>query len=862
MLRFLDLFKKSSETARIPQDESTVQHKYRSFTSLLKGNNHALELITELESLLYEGKSFSLSQTVSGAEQLIGTVYDIVEDLNALSGGKYTELFDSTERIGVVVLRELVKKRRFQNKNLVLPLERLSHENVDVVGGKAANLGEISNRVYLPVPKGFSITAWACHYFLKENRLIETIESLLKGLNIQDTQRLEVVGEEIRSLIMKAKMPAELERYISQEAASMLREFGPDLRFSVRSSATCEDSEATFAGQHATVLNVRAQNIARAYREVVASTFNPRAIFYRRNKGYADEDVIMCVLCIMMVNARTSGVMYTVDPNNPDVNDVIISGVWGLGVSVVDGSAETDFFKVSKTDRKILGQETVRKTLRLVMSAEEGIIEQAVPKELQEEPCLTESQVQDLVNCGLRLEEHYGQPLDIEWAVDQGGKLYILQARPLNRFGKTGKPASAEAGEQVPGREMILHAGQTASPGTGSGMAYVLHSDHLIHHIPKGTVLVSRQTSPAYVSVMGRVKAIVTDVGSITGHMASVAREFGIPTLVGTGKATTTVAHGEEITVDATNRFVYRGRVDEILSDRPQVNLMKGSPVFKLVQEVMKKIAPLNLIDPRKDNFKPAECRTLHDIIRFAHEMAMQEMFRIGDEFHEDEALAVHLKVGLPMNMYVIDLGGGLETRSENRTATLEDVRSVPFKALLRGMTHPNVQWQGGVGLNLSGFASIVAESVFRDPVKEGRMGGPNYAVVSGEYLNFNARLGYHFATVDTFCGPRVNDNYILFSFKGGAADIGRRSRRATLIAMILKRLDFRVEQKGDLIRGELKKYDSNRTEEKLDYLGRMLGSVRLLDMVLSDDGQLDWYVKEFFLGNYTFTRPEERHSS
>jgi pyruvate,water dikinase len=148
-----------------------------------------------------------------------------------------------------------------------------------------------------------------------------------------------------------------------------------------------------------------------------------------------------------------------------------------------------------------------------------------------------------------------------------------------------------------------------------------------------------------------------------------------------------------------------------------------------------------------------------------------------------------------------------------------------------------------------------MAESLLNDPNADGSMGGPNYAVASDHYLNFNTRLGYHFAVVDSYCGPEINDNYIIFSFKGGAADIARRSRRAGLIAQILKRLGFKVEVRGDMVRGEIKKYSQSDLKQKLDMVGRLLGAVRLLDMVLSDDGQIGWYVEEFFKGNYTFER-------
>jgi pyruvate,water dikinase len=164
------------------------------------------------------------------------------------------------------------------------------------------------------------------------------------------------------------------------------------------------------------------------------------------------------------------------------------------------------------------------------------------------------------------------------------------------------------------------------------------------------------------------------------------------------------------------------------------------------------------------------------------------------------------------------------------------------------------VDWSRDVGISLSGFASIIAQTAIRDPMKEGRMGAPSYAVIAGHYLNFNSRLGYHFTTIDSYCGPEVNDNYITFYFKGGAADIGRRSRRALMIAQILKKLDFKVDQKSDMVRGEMKKYQEDHLRERLDLLGRLLGSVRLLDMHLSEDHQIDWYVEQFLRGNYQFS--------
>jgi pyruvate,water dikinase len=447
--------------------------------------------------------------------------------------------------------------------------------------------------------------------------------------------------------------------------------------------------------------------------------------------------------------------------------------------------------------------------------------------------------------------------LDIEWAIDPQGRLFILQARPLKRSQHFGADQIGAADRQEAAaitQPVLLKGGQTACDGAASGYAYIIESDHLLHHIPEGAVVIARQTSPRYVPLMGRIRAFITDVGSVTGHMASVAREFRIPTLVGVGNATRLIPHGEEITLDATQRVVYRGRAERLLKEKKPLNPMKDSPTYNLMKAVLRRIAPLNLTDSQKENFSPSGCRTLHDVIRFAHEMSMREMFRIGDAGQPDDCLVVPLRAYLPMKILVVDLGNGLRQGRRGAPAELSDVTSIPFGALLQGMKHEQVDWSRDVGISWGGFASIVAQTAIRDPMAEGRMGAPSYAIVAGHYLNFSSRLGYHFTTIDTFCGPAVNDNYITFYFKGGAADIGRRSRRALMIAQILKQMGFKVEQKGDMVRGEIKKYEEKFLVEKLDLLGRLLGSVRLLDMHLADDRQVDWYVEQFMQGNYQFS--------
>ncbi|MEN6438857.1 MAG: PEP/pyruvate-binding domain-containing protein [Syntrophobacter sp.] len=860
MIKIFDIFRKDKGSPLDSPEKVQFQKKFQHFQNLLTGNNNALELITDLELVCYGSKPFTLDYVIHSVERLMAHVYDVAEDLDALSGGKYPSLPEAVERIGQSIFHELIRKRMVEKTVLTVPLGQISSDRLSEVGGKAANLGEIFNRVHLPVPRGFAVTAYAYHYFMESNGLYKVAQKIFKDLDIDDTVRLMESCTEIQTRVMKAPLPSELEESLLKEMDLLINAMGPGVRIAVRSSATSEDSEASFAGQHSSILGVGRDGLLEAYKRVLASTYNPRAVYYRRSKGYPDEYVIMSVLCLVMIEALTSGVLYTRDPNDPTRNMMLINGVWGLGLNAVDGSVPTDFYELDRGSRDLVRARSARKENKLIVNPLGELIDEPVPLNMQRVRCLSDSEAKTVAEYGLILEEHFGQPQDVEWAMDAQHRVVIVQSRPLNIDLTSLQDSPGDEGAdlskgEIPGFPVLLRAGATASRGKAGGFAYVLNSEHNLLNVPEGSILIAKQTSPRYVALLGRVQAIVTDVGSVTGHMASVAREFGVPTLVETGNATEIIPHGEEITVDATNRVVFQGRVESILDRKRQVNPMKGSPVYKAVHAALKKIAVLNLVDPESDLFSPEGCRTFHDVIRFAHEKSMREMFRISDDLELSSHAAVRIKVPLPMKMLAVDLGSGVDLAEGAKAATPEAIRSVPFKALLSGMTNPNVRWLGPVDVDWKGFASIVTESIFKDPHMEDRMGGPSYVVLSENYFNFNSRLGYHFTVVDSYCGENINDNYIAFSFKGGAADIGRRSRRALLIARILKQLGFKIVVKGDLVRGEMKKYDCAFMQEKLDLVGRLLGSVRLLDMVLSDDGRVDWYVDEFMKGNYTFTR-------
>jgi len=813
-----------------PTKKADPTMKFRFFKRLLASNNLILEEMAGLERLVYEGRPFTREDSLQTVQSLIEQGCSLVEDLNALTGGQHHVLFRSLQDLARDALQAILRERTFDGQDLVLPLDAISLENLDEVGGKAANLGELRNRVGLPTPSGFAVTASAAALFLGHTGLLETFRHQLAGIDITDIGALERICAKASEKIMIAPLPPDLDKALQEQARGMVSRFGPDVRLAVRSSAVCEDSDASFAGQHATVLGATPFALPRAWSAVVASAFTARAVFYRRSKGYSEQDVMMSVLVLNMVQAKASGVLYTIDPNSAHSDDVLLSAAWGLGVSVVDGSSHVDFWRIRRSDRTAITAETGDKASAFTILPQGGIVSRPVPDEDRKRSCLSDDQVRTLVEYGLRLEAHYGMPQDVEWSLDHEDRLFVLQSRPLMRAEGTDR---AECCEFVPGRTPLLCGGQPAALGMASGMVYSVQSDHALDDIPKGAILVARQTSPAYVAAMGKVAGIITDIGSTTGHMASVAREFGIPTLVDVGRATHLLAHGTEITLDATNGVVYAGRVQEILSERRPVNLMKGSPVYKALQEALKFIIPLNLVDPLMPNFTPKGCQTLHDIIRFCHEVAMHEMFRLSDELPHAQSAAHELRTGLPFKIFLYDLGDGVVPGDSDITVSEEELLCEPLKALLAGMMHPEVT---------GAQTAAIPEAA-------------SYAVVSKSYVNFSGRLGNHFATVDAYVGPVINDNYITFSFKGGAAEYTYRVRRATLLAGILRRLGFRVSQTGDALKAEIRKYDESRFLDRLTTLGRLLASIRSLDLSLNDDEEVARMVDEFFKGGHSFLR-------
>jgi pyruvate,water dikinase len=388
-----------------------------------------------------------------------------------------------------------------------------------------------------------------------------------------------------------------------------------------------------------------------------------------------------------------------------------------------------------------------------------------------------------------------------------------------------------------------------ACKGVGSGKAFILKDEESLKDFPEGAVLVARHTSPKFVTVMHKASAIITDVGSATGHMASLSREYQVPSILDTEVATSVIRDGQEITVDAINCNIYEGRVNELLEYvRKKREPFKETHLFKTLEKVLKWVVPLILIDPESENFRQECCKTFHDITRFAHETAMQEMFSVGEEHDVEGTRTVDLSAGIPINVRMIDIEGGIK---ENvRKAAFEDVLSIPFSALLRGMR--SMKWPVPRPADAKGFLGMTAHTASVPEEQLSEIEKKSFSIVSRNYVNFSVRLGYHFSMIEAYVSDNLNDNYIKFFFKGGGAAPERKLRRVRLITEILKNMGFRMNVKEDLIDAVLTKYKKSAIEEMLVIFGKLTAYTKQLDMVMFNDAITDMYVEDFIKQHVT----------
>jgi pyruvate,water dikinase len=829
------------------KENTTVPFKvlFADFKKSLELNNQVLDLIADANDKLSGDYIFDEQYIQNCCRYLTDLVRELIVIINHLTGQKYPGLFESFHSIEEELSQILKGGILFPVTDYVLPYGAIRRDVFDAVGGKNAHVAEIGSLLNLRIPAGFAITTAAFSAFWKHNDLEATVQTYTRQwddgtLSVTEAARL------IQEAIINSEVPKDVSLAILKAAALTTgRSKGEGQCFAVRSSALGEDDVASFAGQYLSRLNIPVQDLTTAYKEVLASLYNPGAMEYRKGKDFRSNEVIMSVACQLMIPATVSGVLYSYDPIRPEAETMLVNSAWGLGEPIVSGEVPTDHFVLDRqppyTAREV---NIVRKEQSMVLLGCSGTDMEPVLEEQRTMPSLQNEQLKELAEIGLQLERHFKKPQDVEFAVNAEGEIIILQSRQLTL--QQERPPRACDLNGLDGQYKILMRGSgiAAMEGIASGPAWIYNETRNLDDFPMGAILVARYASPQLARVIHKAAGFITDIGSTTGHLATVAREFRVPALLNLEDATRRLEHGSDITLDTECLTIYEGIVQELHYFSLQEDPIEEMYEYRLLRRVLKKIEPLNLVDPTDEKFRPEFCKTYHDLTRFVHEKAVETIIHLNFyHAHHKDTQAGQLVWDYPLDLILIDVGGGIDGDHEKGIKP-EQIVSVPMKALIRGMSHPGMWDMTPAGVDFSSFMSSLtrtAETGHSRPEDIGR----NLAVISAEYTNINFRLGYHFTVIDAYVAESIADNHIYFRFSGGVTETTRRKRRTQLLYEILSHFDFLCEQHGDIIVARLKGMDQKSMLDRLFLLGMLVGFTRQLDVKMVSDDRIRFYFEQ-----------------
>ncbi|WP_319762651.1 PEP/pyruvate-binding domain-containing protein [Maridesulfovibrio sp.] len=827
---------------------------FTSFNSVLELNNRILTGIASMHSKLGGDYIFDIQYLRMASQDMEDLVRKLIDALDSMTPGKYVGLYSSLRQICRNIKKELSGSPVIPNR-LMVSFSETTPRDYDLVGAKSYNLARTANLLGIRTPEGISITTRACKEYMEFNGLNDII-SAIKHESMNGGKPLDQASKEISDLILAGTIPPEVRKALNAVREQLSSKSEKGMGLAVRSSAWGEDGSYSFAGIYESLINVPPENLHEAYLTVLAAIYSTGAIRYRRRLNYKTRETLMAVSFQTMVNAKCSGVVYTLSPTSPSDNTVIISSAWGLGSSVVGGESATDQFTVSREEPyKQLSISIQRKETALGLNPKgSGTVEENVPGHLQTQSSLTSEEITQLVKTALRMERYFKKPQDIEFAFDHDGSLIILQSRPLQVQSQSYEQSSSLI-EELDNREKIISGvGEVAQQGIASGEVFVAQNDASLKDFPDGAILVVKHSSPSFAAILPHAAGLITDVGSPLGHLATIAREYRVPALLNTGNATDVLSTGQIITLDAEQKNIYAGIVQELHIYQAKRENLDETYEYRLLRRILRQIEPLNLFDPSDSNFTPKGCETLHDITRFVHEKAVEELIEINISSSLDlSSPNGKLKLPVPLDMTVIDIGGGLNDIdsgiaaeiSKHKTIEQEQVESAPMAAFIEGVTMAGVWQSSPVPVDFSSFMSSMTRTISPELASAPNV-GRNLAVISNNYSHISLHLGYHFTIINCFVSDNPADNYVYFRFAGGVTGVQRRSRRAKFLSEVLAHLDFSITVRDDLVIARVKKISADEILYRMKVMGVLVAYTRQLDVSMVDDSQINRYAHDF----------------
>ncbi|MGM0663954.1 MAG: PEP/pyruvate-binding domain-containing protein [Thermodesulfobacteriota bacterium] len=828
-------------------ERTVLRLRYNRFKRLLNANDKVLAAMTEIEFALKGSRLFGMDFVRSRTTVISTGVYQAVKYLNDLADdGKFKLLFDKFDEIRQKITPVLNNSQNAAEAPLVLTLSNVGRKDIDQVGVKMANLGEAARGLGMGIPEGFVITSASYQAFMEHNGLKRELERRRQADEGGGLDALYRLSSSLQQLIIDAQVPEAVSNAVHEAIEGLRASPTEPLTLAVRSSGVSEDlKEASFAGQYRSVLNVSPENLLRAFKEIVASKYSATAMSYRFNRGLRDEDAVMCVGCLKMVDAVAGGVAYSRDPVEGRGEMIIINSAWGLPKLVVDGRSDVDRFVVLRSpELKIIHREIAHKTIKYTCHSAEGVFREDLAEGERLKPSITDTQVLTLARAAVAAETHYGEAQDMEWAINHDNRVVILQSRPLRLAAGPEKGPAVSSDGGVVKAPVLLQGGRGVSAGVAAGPVHILKKDVDILRFPQKAVMVVMHPLPKWAVLMGTCSAVIAEYGSITSHLASVAREFNKPAVFGLRGACDKLTDGQMVTVDGSGACIYDGEIVELIESNVETEAsIAHTPVYQALERIASHVLPLTLKDPDAPDFRPENCTTFHDIIRYCHENAVREMFRFSSRYPFPRHAAKQLVCDIPMQWWVLNLDDGFDKEIEGPEVHIDDIISVPMRALWEGITM--VPWEGPPPIDGKGLMSVMFEATKNTSLVTGvrsNYAERNYFMIAEHYCSLTSRFGFHFASVESYVGERIPENYIHFRFKGGAADESRKKRRVQLIEEILTDLGFSLDVNEDLLWARFEDEPMEVMQQRLRIIGFLIIHTRQLDMVMSNEKMVFHY--------------------
>ncbi len=813
----LPFFRLKRERSATAQGLQSIRSLFSKFQRIQKLNTRVLELMAEMEQALGGEYIFDRAFLERSVRQLSSLTYQVVYSINAMSKNGYLSLYDRFQHIKSILDDILGGGLGPFANSLTLPYSALSLEMEPLVGALNVCLAEAKARLDIEAPEGFAVTVTGCRRFMEANGI--------DGAAIPTANRKDVA-----KAIEDASWPHEMETAI-QEELDRLRARRPALsHLSVR-ACPAGGPPGSFP---------ELEGVTRVLPENVLAACKSALTEYVLKTNGSESNTSVALAIHEAVPAVVAGSIKSL------ASPHFSSGLFSVTAAPLDPPQDSERFLVRRiypfelvqTDRPASGANDARPS-----SAK--ALERTSRRFLRGSSLLEPAFLQALAESTLSIERMVGCMQEIRWARGDSDRPILLDVRISDGMLDEGLPVCGTE-DALPRADVLLTGGETVQTGVVAGRAVHVADDSDLQDFPHGGIAIVHAASPRLSLILRRASGIVTEIGSSIGHLATVARELRIPAVFGATGALARIPDGAEVTLDAGEQSVFAGVVESLLPcGQCGSELYPTDPEYATLRSLLRWIMPLDLIDPDSPNFSEENCRTYHDLIHFAHERSVEELLHIREYAHgADNLQARSIDLGIPAEIVVVDLGGGIR-ETTSKVLAVDDVTSVPFREFLRGLTLKEMWSCAPVAFRLRDIFSGL-DRTFAAMTTPAEYSGVNHAIVGASYMNLGLRLGYHFSVIDSTLGDNINQNTVYFRFAGGFGDERKRALRARLIQTILEELRFKVMVKGDLVVGKLKIASHDEVAEALITLGQLTGFTRQLDLSMTSEEKIEQFITLF----------------